>query len=90
MNLKILSIFCALSTTNICNGFSFGVNVGSEGRNIPPRSIYELPRSPIMTKLSMSATSDIKGSGFNTRLDDVFRSSKERGEAAFVGFITAG
>jgi len=43
-----------------------------------------------MTKLSMSATSDIKGSGFNTRLDDVFRSSKERGEAAFVGFITAG
>eukprot|EP00520_Triparma_pacifica_P020277 CAMPEP_0118642874 /NCGR_PEP_ID=MMETSP0785-20121206/6069_1 /TAXON_ID=91992 /ORGANISM="Bolidomonas pacifica, Strain CCMP 1866" /LENGTH=359 /DNA_ID=CAMNT_0006534457 /DNA_START=1116 /DNA_END=2192 /DNA_ORIENTATION=- len=42
----------------------------------------------VSSKLDMSAVE--KGTGFNARLDDVFRSAKDRGEAAFIGFITAG
>lgn len=52
------------------------------------------PRTTSGTQLRVSSTepasvTDMKG-GIGGRLEDAFASSKERGEAAFVTFVTAG
>ena len=67
-----------------------GHSLAEIANDLKAKNIHSGGLTKLDTALKMSSTADIKGQGFNTRLDDVFRSAKARGEAAFVGFITAG
>ena len=51
---------------------------------------HNFGKTTVQTAALYSSTLDSPSTGFNTRLDNAFKASKEKEEAAFIGFITAG
>jgi hypothetical protein len=86
----IISVAQGFATPFVSKGVRNGgtSNLAEIAKDFGLQNIHNGGHSQLTSALKMSATVD--STGFNTRLDSVFRSAKERGEAAFVGFITAG
>ena len=88
--MRLLSVLAAAGAFQHVSGFvptglGFGVAASSN------QSPLHFPSTAFARESKSLFSSTMEPSvGFNTRLDDAFRASKDKDEAAFIGFITAG